>query len=145
MDKEELWDRLNALPKHIQKWLQIDRNQVRESVIQTVLNAFAAVDSPEEREGVVTGLDFLGVLKSEGGDNALWHLSMDQIDLEGFSAVDALDPDEQVVLLLPWVDDLDFLATDRDAEEWAYVLRHLCDAEWAPVLRDLVMDRVPAA
>ena len=142
MDKQEMRDKLEALPKHIQRWLLVDRNQVKEGVIQTVLDAFKAVESPEIREGVETGLDFLGVLKSEGGDNGLWQMGMDQLDSEISSAVAALYEDDQVALLLPWVDDLDGLATDRDAKEWANILRQRCDAEWAPVLRSLVMTRV---
>ena len=142
MDSDELRERLEALPKHIQRWLRVDRNQVREGVIQTVLEAFRAVESPEMREGVNTGLDFLGVLKEEGGDNALWQMGMDQLDSEIFSAVAALDDDEQVALLLPWVDDLDGFGTDQDAKDWAMILRQRCDDEWAPVLRSLVMTRV---
>ena len=143
MDSDELRERLEALPKHIQRWLRVDRNQVREGVIQTVHEAFRAVESPEMREGVNTGLDFLGVLKSEGGDNGLWQMGMDQLDSEIFSAVAALDDDEQVALLLPWVDDLDGFGTDQDAKDWAMILRQRCDDEWAPVLRSLVMTRVP--
>ena len=142
MDKQELRDKLEALPKYIQRWIRVDRNQVQEGVIQTVLSAFEAVESPEPREGVNTGLDFLGVLKSEGGDNGLWQMGMDQLDSEIFSAVAALDDDEQVSLLLTWVDDLDGFGTDQDASNWAMILRQRCDDEWAPVLRDLVMDRV---
>jgi hypothetical protein len=142
MDKQEMRDRLEALPKYIQRWLLVDRNQVQEGVIQTVLDAFRAVESPEPREGVETGLDFLGVLKEEGSNNGLWQLSMDLLDSEISSAVAALYEDDQVALLLPWVDDLDGLATDRDAKEWADILRQRLDAEWAPVLRSLVMDRV---
>jgi len=142
MDKQELRDKLEALPKHIQRWLLVDRTQVQEGVIQTVLDAFRSVESPEPREGVNTGLDYLGVLKEEGSNNGLWQMGMDQLDSEIFSAVAALDDDEQVSLLLPWVDDLDGLATDRDAKDWANILRQRLDHEWAPVLRDLVMDRV---
>ena len=142
MDKQEMRERLEALPKHIQRWLLVDRNQVKEGVIQTVLTAFRAVESPELREGMETGLDFLGVLKEEGGDNGLWQMGMDQLDSEISSAVAALYEDDQVGLLLPWVDDLDGLATDRDAKEWVDIMRQRLDAEWAPVLRSLVLDRV---
>lgn len=142
MDSDELRERLEALPKHIQRWLLVDRNQVKEGVIQTVLTAFRSVESPVMREGVETGLDFLGVLKEEGGDNGLWQMGMDQLDSEISSAVAALYEDDQVALLLPWVDDLEGLATDRDAKEWADILRQRLDAEWAPVLRSLVLDRV---
>ncbi len=142
MDADELRERLNALPGHIQRWLRVDRNQVCEGVIQAVLGVFAALPSPDEREGVTTGLDFLRLLKTEGGDNALWQVGMDQLDSEVYSAVAALDDDDQVALLLPWVDDLDELATDREADEWAYALRVLCDHEWRPVLCRLVLDRI---
>lgn len=141
MDADELRERLNALPGHIQRWLRVDRNQVCEGVIQAVLGIFAALPSPDEREGVTIGLDFLRLLKQEGGDNALWQVGMDQLDSEIYSAVAALDDDDQVALLLPWVDDLDELATDCDADQWAGYLRR-CDDEWRPVLRRLVMDRV---
>ena len=142
MDRQEMRDKLEALPKHIQRWLLVDRNKVKEGVIQTVLDAFRAVESPEMREGVETGLDFLGVLKEEGGDNGLWQMGMDQLDGEIFSAVADLDDDEQVSLLLPWVDDLDGFGTDQDASDWAMILRQRCDDEWAPVLRSLVLQRV---
>ena len=142
MGEDELWDRLNALPRHIQRWLRVDRNQVLEGVIQAVLRIFEELPSPDEREGVTTGLDFLRLLKSEGGDNALWQMGMEQLDSEVYSAVAALDDDDQVALLLPWVDDLDVLATDREADEWAYALRVLCDHEWRPVLCRLVLDRI---
>lgn len=141
MDKQEMRDKLEELPKYIQRWLLVDRNQVKEGVIQAVLGIFAAQPSPDERENVITGLDFLGLLKSEGGDNALWQVGMDQLDSEIYSAVAALDDDDQVALLLPWVDDLDGLATDCDADQWAGYLRR-CDDEWRPVLRRLVMDRI---
>jgi hypothetical protein len=144
MDKQEMRDKLEALPKHIQRWIRVDRNQVQEGVIQTVLDAFRVVESPEPREGVETGLDFLGVLKEEGGDNGLWQMGMDQLDSEILSAVAALDDDEQVSLLLPSVDDLDGFGTDQDASNWAMILRQRCDDEWAPVLRGLVMGRVPS-
>lgn len=107
----------------------------------TVLGQFAMAESPDQREGVVTGLDFLRLLKQEGGDNALWQVGMDQVDSEIYSAVAALADDEQVALLLPWVDDLDGMA-EHDGEEWADILRQQLDHEWGPVLRRLVMDRV---
>ncbi len=127
MDKQEMRDRLEALPKYIQRWLLVERNQVQEGVIQTVLDAFRAVESPEPREGVETGLDFLGVLKEEGSNNGLWQLSMDLLDSEISSAVAALYEDDQVALLLPWVDDLDGFGTDQDAKDWAMILRQRCD------------------
>ena len=135
-------DRLNALPEHIQRWLRVDRNQVLEGVIQAVLRIFEELPSPDEREGVTTGLDYLRLLKQEGRDNALWQVGMDQLDSEVYSTVAAQEDDEQVALLLPWVDDLDGLATDREADEWAYVLRQQLDHEWRPVLCRLVMDRI---
>lgn len=134
-------DLLISMPAHIQRWLRVDRNHVCEGVIQAVLWVFAALPSPDEREGVTTGLDFLSLIKTEGGDNALWQMGMDQLDSEVYSAVAALNDDHQVALLLPWVDDLDELATDCDADQWAGYLRR-CDDEWRPVLRRLVMDRV---
>lgn len=142
MDADELRERLEALPKHIKRWLRIDRNRVLEGVIQDVLGVFSALPSPDERENVITGLDFLRLLKSEGGDNALWQMGMDQLDSEIYSAVATLDDDEQVSLLLPWVDDLDDLATERDAEEWPYFLRVQCHDEWRQVLCRLVMNRI---
>lgn len=142
MDADELSDRLTALPSHIQRWLRVDRNQVCGEVIQTVLDAFTATPSPEEREGIETGLDFLGVLKSEGSDNALWQVGMDQLESEIYSAVAALDEDEQVALLLPWVDDLDDLGTDVPPEDWGDCLRRSCEYEWVPVLRRLVMAKL---
>jgi hypothetical protein len=140
-DVDDLCDKLNALPKNIQRWLRVDRQAVMDEIVQRVLNEYAKVDSPEIRESVNTGLDFLRLLNSEGGDNGLWQVTMDQIDSDIFSAVCALDADQQVALLLPWVDDLDFLATDSDASEWASVLSQSLTHEWAPVLRNLVMSR----
>lgn len=142
LDKEELWDRLTAFPGHIQRWLAVDRQEVMEGVIRGVLGEFAAAESPDQREGVSTGLDFLRLLKQEGGDNVLWQVGMDQLDSEIYSAVAALSDDEQVALLLPWVDDLDGMATERDGEEWADILRQQCDHEWQPVLRRLLMEKI---
>lgn len=140
-DVDDLCDKLNALPKNIQRWLRVDRQAVMNRLVQGVLNSFEKTDSPEFREGVNTGLDFLRLLNAERGDNGLWQATMDQIDADIYSAVCALDADQQVALLLPWVDDLDGLATDRDASEWAFVLRQRLTDEWTPVLRDFVMSR----
>lgn len=140
-DVDDLCEKLNALPKNIQRWLRIDREAVMNDLVQRVLNEFEKADSPDMREGINTGLDFLRLLNSEGGDHGLWQLTMDQIDSEIFNAVCALDDDEQVALLLPCVDDLDGLATDRDASDWAFVLRQRLTDEWESVLRDLVRSR----
>ena len=86
---------------------------------------------------------FHEIAKEEGSNNGLWQLSMDLLDSEIFSAVAALYEDDQVALLLPWVDDLDGFGTDQDAKDWAMILRQRLDHEWAPVLRDLVLSRVP--
>jgi hypothetical protein len=142
MDAEELWGRLSALPAHIQRWLRVDRAQALEDVIGRTLGAFAAADSPDQREGRANGLDFLRALNAEGGDNPLWQVGMDQLDGEIYSAVAELDGDTQVALLLPWVDDLDGLATDRDADDWAEVLRQQATSEWSPVLRRIVLSRL---
>ncbi len=140
-DVDDLCDKLNALPKSIQRWLRVDRKAVMNAIVQRVLDDFEKADSPQIREGVNTGLDFLRLLNSEGGDNGLWQITMDQIDSDIFNAVCALSDDEQVALLLPWVDDLDGLATDRDSSDWAFVLRQRLTYEWEPVLRDLVRSR----
>lgn len=74
MDEDTLRERLTALPSHIQRWLRADRLRIMEGVIGAVLGQFAMAESPDQREGVSTGLDFLRLLKTEGGDNGLWQI-----------------------------------------------------------------------
>jgi hypothetical protein len=133
---------MQDLTQHIQNWLMVNRDQVREQVIQSVLATFAAVDSPEPREGIHTGLDFLRVLKNEGGDNGLWHLTMEQLDSEIFNAVSNLSAYEQVSLLLPLCDDIEGLSDDHEPTKWAEVLLKHLDNEWQPILRRAVMQKL---
>ena len=133
---------MQNLTQHIQNWLMVGRDQVREQVIESVLNTFASVDSPDQREGVHTGLDFLRLLNQERSDNDLWQITMELLDSEIFNAVSKLNADEQVALLLPLCDDIDALSDESDPAEWAEVLHNNLSHEWQPILRRAAMAKV---
>lgn len=133
---------MQNLTQHIQNWLMVGRDQVREQIIQSVLNTFAALDSPDQREGVHTGLDFLRLLNQERSDNGLWQITMELLDSEIFNAVSKLNADEQVALLLPLCDDIDALSDVRDPAQWAEVLIEHLSHEWQPILRRAAMAKV---
>ena len=139
---DELYERLKRLAKDLPDWLCINRDKLLDQVIATVLGNFAAAPSPEQCQGIENGLDFLGLVKSEGSNNGLYQVTMDQLDDEIYSAVANLDADEQVVLLLPLMNgDTNDLATDWDTQEWGTVLRR-CSDIWGNMLHDIVFDQV---
>ena len=84
---------------------------------------------------------FLGVLLQEGGEHGLYDTTIRLLDRMIYKAVADLDDDEQVVLLLPMVD-VEDLATDQDAGEWAKVLRTRLAPEWEDEMRSIVLRRV---
>ncbi|MDR3353360.1 MAG: hypothetical protein LBO00_10260 [Zoogloeaceae bacterium] len=137
----ELFGRLRLLGSATRTWLQFDRAELKRRVCDTVLAYFRAAPSPEPREGIENGLAFLGLLLQEGGENGLYEATMQYLDQMIFKAVAELDDDEQVVLLLPMVD-VEDLATDWDAPEWAKILRTRLVQEWEEELRSIVLRRV---
>lgn len=140
-DDNNRLDRLLSLASSTQEWLCIDREELKKRVVAQVLAEYRALPSPEPIEGVETGLDFLGLLLTEGGDNGLYESSMEQLDGEIYSAVASLDDNEQMVLLLPIESgDLDDLFADRDIDEWPRLLR--AGIEWSEVMRELVLSHV---
>jgi len=134
-------NRLCALAAALPRWLRIDREALKTRIAEQVLAEYRALPSPDHVEGIETGLDFLGLLLTEGGDNGLYESAMEQLDGEIYSAVAALDDDEQIVLLLPMEErDLEDLFRDRDIDEWPSVLR--AGIAWPDTLRDFVLDHV---
>jgi len=142
---DELFDRLQLLGSAVRTWLQYDRTELKHRVCDTVIANFRNAPSPEPREGIDNGLAFLGLLLEEGSDNGLYEITMQHLDQTIYRAIADLDDDEQVVLLLPMVDDFDDLATERDASEWAKSLRANCVAEWEEEMRSIVLYRVELA
>lgn len=141
---DERFDRLRLLGASVQTWLQHDRAELKRRVCDVVLGKFRAAPSPEPREGIDNGLAFLATFVEERGNKSLYELTMEQLDAEIHSAIDDLDDDEQVVLLLPMVDAED-LSTDWDAGEWARILRTRLAPEWKEEMRSIVMHRIEPA
>ena len=140
-DYNTLLERLRGIVKALPDWMAINRDAIIEQVLSSALNSFRDQSSPEPIEGIETGLDFLGLLLTEGGENGLYEITMEQLDGEIYSAVASLDDDEQIVLLLPVeASDLDDLFADRDINEWPRLLRS--GIEWPAVLRELVLGHV---
>ncbi len=135
-----LWYRLHAIVKALPNWMMINREVLMTQVIASVLNNFRAQPSPEPTEGIETGLDFLGLQLTEGGDNGLYETTMNLLDGEIYSAVCGLDNDEQIVLLLPMLDDAEDMARDRDIGEWAKCLR--TGGEWQQSMRQIALNGV---
>jgi len=134
-------DRLRALAAALPGWLRIDCEALKTRIAEQVLAKYRTLPSPDHVEGIATGLDFLGLLLTEGGDNDLYESTMRQLDSEIYSAVAALDDDEQIVLLLPMEEgDLEDLFRDSNIDEWPRLLR--AGIQWPPVLRDFVLGRV---
>lgn len=142
-NEEVLWNKLHVLVKALPNWFSINRNALMEQLIVQILNKFRAQPSPEIIEGVETGLDFLGLLKTERGDNGLYEFTMELLDREIYNIVTNLDESEQIVLLLPMLsDEIDDLVRDRDIHEWARCLLHIDNSGWQAEIRDAVLDRV---
>jgi len=138
---DEHYDRLCALAAALPDWLRIDREALKTRIVEQVLAEYRALSSPDHVEGIETGLDFLGLLLTEGSDNGLYESTMQRLDSDIYSAVAALDDDEQIVLLLPMEEgDLEDLFRDRDIEEWPRVLR--AGIQWPGMLRDFVFGHV---
>jgi len=134
-------NRLCALAAAFPRWLRIDREALKTRIVEQVLSEYRTLPSPEQIECIETGLDFLGLLLTEGGDNGLYESTMEQLDSEIYSAVAALDDDEQIVLLLPMEEgDLDDMFVDWNVEEWPRLLR--AGIAWPDTLRDFVLDHV---
>lgn len=141
---DELFSRLRLLGSATRTWLQFDRAELKRRVCDKVIAHFRAAPSPEPREGIENGLAFLGFLLQEGSAHGLYDTTIRQLDRMIFKAVAELDGDEQVVLLLPMVD-VEDLATDWDASEWAKVLRTRLVPEWEEEMRAIVLHRVELA
>lgn len=141
---DELFSRLRLLGSATRTWLQFDRAELKRRVCDKVIAHFRAAPPPEPREGIESGLAFLGFLLQEGSAHGLYDTTMRELDSVTFKAVDELDDDEQVVLLLPMVD-VEDLATDCDASEWANVLRTRLVPEWEEEMRSIVLHRFELA
>lgn len=136
---DELFDRLCLLGSATRTWLQFDRAELKRRVCDQVIAHFRA--APEPREGIENGLAFLAFLLHQGDGHGLYDATMRQLDRMTFKAVAELDDDEQVVLLLPMVD-VEDLATDWGASEWAKVLRTRLVPDWEEEMRSIVLHRV---
>jgi len=135
---DEHYDRLRALAVALPGWLCIDREALKIRIAEQVLAEYRTLPSPEQIEGIETGLDFLGLLLNEGSDNGLYESTMEQLNSEIYSAVAGLSDDEQIVLLLPMEKgDLDELFTDCNIDEWPRALR--AGIAWPDMLRDFVL------
>lgn len=141
---DEFFSRLRLLGSATRTWLQFDRAELKRRVCDKVIAHFRAAPPPEPREGIESGLAFLGFLLQEGSAHGLYDTTMRQLDRMTFKAVAELDDDEQAVLLLPMVD-VEDLATDWDASEWAKVLRTRLVPEWEDEMRSIVLHRVELA
>lgn len=141
---DELFNRLRLLGSATRTWLQFDRAELKRRVCDQVIAHFRAAPSPEPCEGIENGLAFLGFLLQDGSAHGLYDTTIRQLDRMVFKAVAELDDNEQVVLLLPMVD-VEDLATDWDASEWAKVLRTRLAPEWEDEMRSIVLHRVELA
>jgi len=142
-NEEVLSNKLHVLAKALTNWLTINRDALMEQVIVHILNEFRTQPSPQIIEGIETGLDFLGLLKTEGGDNGLYEFTMELLDREIYNIVANLDESEQIVLLLPMLsDEIDDLVRDRNINEWAQCLLHIDSSDWQTEIRDAILDRI---
>lgn len=142
-DKVELLaERLESITRELPKWFAINRLEVLDRLISTILASYRGLPSPDPIEGIDTGLDFIGLLLSVGSDHGLYEASMRGLDQEIYQAVKKLDEDEQIVLLAHFCDhELDSLR-DCDVSEWADVLVRQCYDSWYLRLRQMILSRI---
>ena len=141
---DELFSRLRLLGSAARTWLQFDRAELKRRVCDQVIAHFRTAPPPEPREGIENGLAFLAFLLHQGDGHGLYDTTMRELDRMTLKAVAELDDDEQVVLLLPMVD-VEDLAADWNASEWANVLRTRLVPEWEDEMRSIVLLRVELA
>ena len=138
---EDLYCRLKDLSRALPRWLETDRQALLDGLIAQLLADYRALPSPEPVEGIETGLDFLGLLLTEGGDNGLYEATMAQLDSDLYQAVADLYADDQIALLLPLeADDLEDLFRDRDIEQWPRFL--LAGGQWPETMRHIVLSQI---
>ncbi|MCM1128984.1 MAG: ParB N-terminal domain-containing protein [Alistipes senegalensis] len=138
---EQYYERLHELEAALPDWLRIDREALIDRIIAGILAAYCEMPSPEEIEGINTGLDFLGLLLTEGGDNGLYETTIEQLESEIYQAVSNLQDNEIIALLLPMEeDDIEDLITDRKISEWPHFL--LQGTFWRNEMLGLLLDQV---
>lgn len=138
---EETYERLSALSAATPKWLSVDREILQDRIIADILATYRKIPAPQKFKGIKTGLDFLGLLLTEGSDNGLYELTMEQLESEIYHAVSKLPDDEIIALLLPMEEgDMGDLFTDREIIEWPHFL--LQGTSWQEKMRKLLLSQV---
>lgn len=142
---QKIFDRFMDFSGAVGRWLMLDRNAIVEKVIGGVISTLKETDSPEPIQGIENGFDYMGVVRTEGGDNMLYELSMDTLRGEIWHRVASLDSDEKAVLFLPYCDrsDLSELAIDVEVDSWSQCIFSRCDYIWLKPLMDEVLYRIP--
>lgn len=137
---EEYHERLRSLASALPDWLLVDRETLQERIITDILATYRKLPAPQKSKGIKTGLDFLGLLLTEGSDNGLYEFTMEQLESEIYQAVSKLPDDEIIALLLPMEEDIEDLFTDREIIEWPHFL--LRETDWQEKMRKLLLNQV---
>lgn len=138
---EEYYERLRSLASALPNWLRVDREILQERIIADILATYRKMPAPQKSKGIKTGLDFLELLLTEGSDNSLYELIMEQLESEIYHAVSKLPDNEIIALLLPMEEgDMGDLFTDREIIEWPRSL--LQGTSWQEKMRKLLLSQV---
>ena len=116
--------------------------RVADKVLDRLEAQYRQLPSPsgDDRDG----FDFLGILRNEGSDNALYELTMDLLRNDIQTIAKSLPEIEQIALIYPLIDqdiEVDELVLHVHPDDWAKELRTLDGGRhWADLLRQRLMD-----
>lgn len=121
--------------------LHVDRKAVEEAVIKDILKHYAALPSPDMTEGLETGLDFLGLLKTEGSNHGLCELGFDTLRDDIFRRVGKLDYYEKFALIFPFAECTEVLIDEQQVDEFTDSIWR--EDAWLNHMQKLVLRRIP--
>ncbi|WPU55913.1 hypothetical protein SQW19_16540 [Stenotrophomonas acidaminiphila] len=156
-EADDLYRRVERQERHLSEvagalpeLLKARHAALKTELIGQVRSCFAAADAPEDIEGIGNGLDYLGLLKSEGSTNDLYQIAMEGVDGALLHAIYAIPPSDQVAMLLPLCahrgsDVIKEIVSDPDVSvaSWPEILLRALQDEWTDLLRDEVMATIP--
>lgn len=137
---EELLEQLQDLTQRIPEWTAISRKTIRDRLLRSIASRYSQLPSPEPRENIDNGLDFLKWVLAEGGDYVFYDATLGTLDSDLYMAVKKLDGNDQIILLLGYCDELSLQElSEHPVNDWSKVLLQ-CYAEWQYPLRDDFID-----
>jgi hypothetical protein len=139
---DEFRQKLNDLMELFREvLLHVDRKAVEETVIKDILKHYAALPSPDMSEGLETGLDFLGLLKTEGSNHGLCELGFDTLRDDIYRSVGKLDYHEKFALIFPFAECTEVLIDEQEVDE--FIDNIYREDAWLNHMQKLVLRRIP--